>query len=89
MIDLLSEDEKRALELSGELANLVCRVVYTPYRVAPASTSDSRLSNMKGIADNDWAELAAAFHVIQRYIMSNAAARAHPELCRPLGGLVR
>lgn len=51
-----------------------------------------KLANMVGkivgndvSREHDLGELAHHIHVIQRYIMSNAAARAYPDLCRALG----
>lgn len=100
MTDLLTDDEKHALELSGELANLVSKIIHAPRQshqqiqskvqmeVGGVSKWQQRDHLLKSCVENDWAEVAAAFHVIQRYIMSNAAARAYPELCRPLGGII-
>lgn len=37
-------------------------------------------------AAGDTAEMVAAIHVLQRMVMSQVAARAHPDLLRQLGG---
>lgn len=37
-------------------------------------------------AEGDVAEMVAAVHVLQRMILSQAAARAYPDRYRPLGG---
>jgi hypothetical protein len=36
----------------------------------------------------DLAEIVSAIHILQRYVMSQAAARAFPDLYRPLGGTI-
>lgn len=40
-------------------------------------------------ADGDWAEMAAAIHVIQRAILSNSTARQYPGVYRGLGETLR
>lgn len=40
-------------------------------------------------AANDWAEAAHHIHVLQRYVMSQAAARAFPTEYRALGGSLK
>ena len=37
-------------------------------------------------AEHDWAEAAQRIHAIQHTILAQAAARAYPDLYRPLGG---
>lgn len=68
-MELLTEDEKTAINLAGELANLCHRIV------------------VKGghTREQDLTELITPIHLIQRTIMSNAAARAYPGEFRRLG----
>jgi predicted sugar kinase len=69
--ELLTSYEKLALEVSGHLANLILNKII-PHPVAMGT-------------ENDLYEVLAHIHGIQRYIMSNAAARAYPEMYRVLG----
>lgn len=69
--ELLTDDEKRALELTGELANLFSRIIG---------------SEPSGVGDTN--EMVGHIHVLQRMLMSQAAARAYPEEYRLLGGSV-
>ena len=39
-------------------------------------------------AEADWAEAADKIHQLQTMILAQAAARAYPELFRPLGGVL-
>ena len=71
-MEMLTPDEHRAVELGGDLWNLLSRIV------------GDGLSR-----DGDLLELATHIHAIQQAVMSNAAARAYPELYRPLGGTVQ
>lgn len=71
MAELLTEDEREALRLSGDLANRCARIIGD----GPSAAAD-------------WAEMAAHLHVIQRTIMSQAAARAYPDQMRLLGGTI-
>lgn len=71
MTDLLTDLERRALDLTGELAGLFGEIV-GPER--------SR--------GGDLAEIVAAIHVLQRYLMSQAAARAYPGQYRALGQII-
>lgn len=68
----LTDAEKKAMELTAKLADLVMGEVIDK---GPTSEMDVR-------------EFASHIHVIQRTIMSQAAARAHPELYRLLGSTV-
>jgi hypothetical protein len=45
-----------------------------------------RAITMPGEYPGDWAEAAAALHVLQRMIISQVAVRLFPEEFRPLGG---
>lgn len=63
--------ERRALVLSGELADLVSEICWD--------------GGDPEVAAQDWGELAAAIHVIQARIAGQVAARAHPQLFRLLG----
>lgn len=68
MDDLLTEVERRALALTGELAGLFGEIV------GPESSRHGDLT-----------EIVSAIHVLQRYVMSQAAARAYPGQYRALG----
>lgn len=70
-LGLLTEDEKLAVKMAGELWNLLCKIV---------GSGETR--------SNDLDELIAPIHLIQRYVMSNAAARAYPNQLRSLGWLI-
>lgn len=39
-------------------------------------------------AENDWSEAAQRIHAIQHMVLAQAAARAYPDLYRPLGGTI-
>ena len=65
----LTDDEHEAMRLSGELANVLRRVV-----------GDGPC------AEGDWNEMAGSIHDLQARVMGQAAARAYPDLFRPLGG---
>lgn len=39
-------------------------------------------------SEHDWAEAAAAIHVIQRMILAQSAAREYPDLYRLLGKMI-
>jgi hypothetical protein len=67
--DLLTEDEKKAISLAGELYTLIVRKVIGNGR--------ARLA--------DAAEIAIHIHDIQNAILAQAAARAFPETYRLLG----
>ena len=82
--DLLTEDELRALELSGELANLIYKIIYAPSKSAPVGM----YATLRGIAANDWTEAAERIHAIQHQIMAQAAARAYPHLFRLMGSKI-
>ncbi len=45
-----------------------------------------RIIGKGGQAEHDWAEAAQRIHAIQHTILAQAAARAYPDLYRPLGG---
>lgn len=70
----LTKIEQRALDVSGELATLVHGICFA--------------GDDPEMALADWNELAHYIHVIQRTIQAQAAARAFPTMCRPLGGRV-
>lgn len=76
--DLLTPDEEEALDLSGRLAAKL-RILVTAGRRGD-DTPDAVAT-----AEGDWAELAAAVHLVQRYVMSQAASRARPDRYRLLG----
>jgi hypothetical protein len=73
---LLTEDERKALEMTTELSRLLKRIVYNGsiYFIQDLPTPLP-----------DWVELCAAVHIIQRAIGAQAAARAYPDLYRLLG----
>lgn len=64
----LTDDEHRAIELAGELADLVRQIIGDGPQ-----------------AGNDWDELCAPIHLVQRTIGAQAAARAYPDRYRLLG----
>lgn len=66
--ELLTEPERRALQLSADLWDVLVGVV-----------------GNGPIRDGDLGELRSAIHLVQRYVMSNAAARAYPGQYRALG----
>lgn len=68
MDELLTPEERRCLDVSGELAGRLRAII-----------GDGPT------AHGDWAEAAAAIHVLQRMVMGNAAARAYPTEYRLLG----
>lgn len=67
---LLSEAEHRALQMTADLWNLLSGEIIDSGPAGPG----------------DRAELASHIHAIQQAVMSQAAARAYPDLLRPLGG---
>lgn len=67
-VELLTEDEKRAIELAGECASLIFKII-----------------KENGGFEHDADEICTAVHVLQRFVMSNAAARAYPGKYRMLG----
>lgn len=69
----LTDAEHRAMDLTAQLYNLLCRDVI--------GDGPSR--------DGDCAELAAEIHTIQHRIMAQAAARAYPDRYRLMGGQVQ
>jgi len=69
--ELLTEDEHEAIRLSGQLWNLLNRIV-------KAGGGEAQ--------DGDIRELIQPIHQIQRAVLCNAAARAYPDRYRPLGG---
>jgi hypothetical protein len=81
--DLLTPDEHKALELSGELANLLGKIIQRPEKDLPAH--DERRDQFKAIGLNDWSEVAKDIHAIQHRIMAQAAARAFPKQYRLMG----
>jgi hypothetical protein len=72
---LLTKDEQRALELSGELANLLHKII-----------TEGGLT--ESMVTHDWREGAEKIHALQHMIMSQAAARAYPHKFRLLGGKI-
>jgi hypothetical protein len=68
MDELLTPAERRALDLTGELAGLFGEIV---------GNESSR--------HGDLTEIVSAIHILQRYLMSQAAARAYPGQYRALG----
>lgn len=68
-MDLLTQAEHRAMDLTVELANLLLGEVIGQGRTAEA----------------DSCELAIHIHGIQRSILAQAAARAYPDKYRLLG----
>ena len=66
---MLTDDEIRAVRMLGETSNLVVRSV-----IGRGTTSDA-----------DHREWVAMIHVCQQFIMSQSAARAHPDEFRLLG----
>lgn len=72
MDELLTDLERHALDLTGELAGLFGEIV------GPESSRDGDLT-----------EIVSAIHILQRYLMSQAAARAYPDQYRALGEHIR
>lgn len=72
-MELLTPDEQEASRQAGLLYNFMAERI-----VADGPTRESDLT-----------ELATAVHVIQRWIMAQAAARAYPGEFRLLGGTVK
>jgi hypothetical protein len=68
--DVLTDVEHKAMQLTADLWNQLCSAV-----VCGGSTRAADLS-----------ELAMHVHAIQHAVMAQAAARAYPDLYRPLGG---
>jgi hypothetical protein len=66
----LTDAERRALELTAELMRWLADEVIGD---GPEREADLR-------------EVAHRVHAVQHMIMAQSAARAHPELYRPLGG---
>lgn len=73
MDELLTDDEKEALDLTGRLVGLLGRII-------AAGGEDSGYG--------DTTEVVFAIHILQRYVMSQAAARAYPQDYRLLGGRI-
>lgn len=71
-MDLLTEDELEAMDLSGKLANKLGKII--------------RQNGTKEQQDYDWQEAAMRIHALQHTIMAQAASRAYPERFRLLGG---
>ncbi len=71
--ELLTEDEKRALTLTGELVNLISGRIIGD---APSRAGDVN-------------EVVGHIHALQRMLMAQAAARAYPSEYRLLGGAVK
>lgn len=65
----LSPAEHRAMELTAELVGVVCMEII--------GNGETR--------SHDISEFVAQVHVIQKSIMGQAAARAHPQMYRLLG----
>jgi hypothetical protein len=70
---VLTDDERRAVRLAGEL--------YTHIANEVCGRGPTR--------DDDLAELRASIHHVQRLVMAQAAARAHPGELRLMGETVR
>jgi hypothetical protein len=68
----LTDDEHKAIGLTADLWNLLCASV--------VGDGPSRAG--------DLAELCAHIHAIQRTVMAQAAARAHPDRYRLLGSVI-
>jgi hypothetical protein len=71
-LDVLTEAEHEAMRMTADLWNHLCSAVVRG----------------GGTRSGDLAELAAHIHGIQHAVMAQAAARAYPDLYRPLGGSV-
>lgn len=71
-LELLTESERRAMDLTAQLWNLLCSDVVTE---GPSRSKDLH-------------ELVHHIHAIQHTVMSQAAARAYPERYRLLGGVI-
>lgn len=82
--ELLTDDEKEALRLTGQLAGLMSRIIYKPSREATI-TMQGRL---RQIADQDSSEMAHEIHAIQHRIMAQAAARQFPSEYRLMGSII-
>jgi hypothetical protein len=78
MTGLLTEDELRLIDLTAQVANLL-------YRVIAADDEVSGRPADSAVVAQDWRELVAPIHVIQRSVMSQAAAREYPDIVRLLG----
>jgi transposase len=72
-LDVLTEAEHEAMRMTADLWDQLCSAV-----VRGGSTRAADLN-----------ELAMHVHAIQHAIMAQAAARAYPDLYRPLGGTLR
>ena len=72
MTELLTTDERAAIDMAGKLYTLIAE------RIVGLSTTRQA----------DLAEIAAAVHVIQCKIMAQAAGRAYPHEFRLLGKLI-
>lgn len=71
-LELLTEAELKAMDLTAELWNLLVSDV----------VADGRTQKQ------DLHELVHHLHAIQHTVLSQAAARAYPERYRPLGGVI-
>lgn len=67
---LLTDAEHRCMRLTAELWNLLCGDV--------VGLDVSRFGDLRELCDH--------IHAIQHAVLSQAAARAYPDLYRPLGG---
>lgn len=67
--ELLTEAEHRAMDLTVELVNLICRDIVGHGRTRTGDIN----------------ELVGDIHAVQRTILKQAAARAYPERYRLLG----
>lgn len=72
---LLTGEERDAIRLAGDTADAVGAII--------------RAGGSRETRPGDWAEIAAAVHVVQRAVAANVAARAFPALFRPLGGEIQ
>jgi len=82
--ELLSDDEKEALRLTGELANVMNRICFAPSKQGPITM----MSRRRDIGLQDWSEAATEIHHIQHRIMAQAAARQFPSQYRLMGDAI-
>lgn len=73
LVTWLTDDERTAIRLAGELSTLVTE----------------RVCGYGATRTDDVREIEAAIHVIQRAVMAQAAARAYPGELRLLGEVLR
>ena len=69
-MEILTDDEKYAMELLSKLSGAMRRII----------------GDAHPVGKSDWAEAVADIHHLQRMVMSQAAGRAYPERYRLLGG---